>query len=198
MGIEDRPRFERALAFIDTANADDPNTLTVHGVSRPKELAHAEMLSAWVAELRPDASEPLLLAARAHHIRRWERPRADYPEGRGGYLRWRIEAEAFHALVAGQLMERAGYEPATIERVGELIRKIGLGRDDEVQVLEDGLCLVFLETQLDEVSGRIEPEKMAGILERVWKKMSPPARELAQGIVQGLGSGSAAPGSSGD
>jgi hypothetical protein len=184
VGTEDRSRFERAIALIDAANADDPNTILIHGGQRPKELAHAEMLTAWVGRLRAEPGEPLLLAARAHHVRRWERPRGDYPEGRGGYLRWRIDAERFHADVAKDLLAEAAYDAATIERVGQIIRKEGLGRDAEVQVLEDGLCLVFLETQLEEVSGRMEPEKMAAILDRVWKKMSPAGRSLAESIAQ--------------
>lgn len=179
MGIDDRVRFERAIALIDGANAGDPNVIVLHGMSRPKELAHAQMLSAWVAKLRPEGSEALLLAARAHHVRRWERRREDYPDGRGGYLRWRIDAERFHAEVTGELLERVGYDSTTVERVGQIIRKEGLGHDSEVQTLEDGLCLVFLETQLDVVAGKLERGKLVGILQRTWKKMSPEARALA-------------------
>ena len=38
-------RFRAAIAAIDGANSADPNTLTINGVSRPKELAHAEMMT---------------------------------------------------------------------------------------------------------------------------------------------------------
>ena len=38
--------------------------------------------------------ETLLLAARAHHLRRWELPRDSYPVGRAGYLRWRRDQKA--------------------------------------------------------------------------------------------------------
>ncbi len=68
-------RLRRGLAAIDAANADDPVTVVVDGVVRSKEQAHAEGAVAWVRRLRPDASEVLLLAARAHHVRRWEIPR---------------------------------------------------------------------------------------------------------------------------
>jgi hypothetical protein len=44
-------RLERALAAIDAANADDPNTIEVGGVTRPKELAHAELMTAWIERL---------------------------------------------------------------------------------------------------------------------------------------------------
>ncbi|MEE8474578.1 MAG: DUF4202 family protein, partial [Myxococcota bacterium] len=82
-------RLAAALAAIDAANRDDPNTLEVRGERRPKELAHAELVSEWVRRLRPEASEALLLAARAHHVRRWEIPRDRFSKDRPGYLRWR-------------------------------------------------------------------------------------------------------------
>ena len=88
-------RFERAIAAIDAANADDPFTLTIEGVALPKEQTHAEMMTRWVRELDPQASEELLLAARAHHIRRWMIPRSTFPTGRTAYLRWR---RALHSV----------------------------------------------------------------------------------------------------
>ena len=81
-GSLDDERFRRAIAAIDASNADDPNRITVRGEERPKELAHSELVTAWVHRLDPHASEPLLLAARAHHVRRWTIPRASYPTGR--------------------------------------------------------------------------------------------------------------------
>lgn len=172
-------RFAKAIALIDAANAADPNVMRYGGVDRPKELLHAELLTRWVESLRPDAPEALRLAARGQHVRRWEHPRAAYPEGRTGYLRWRTGLYAFHAEEAARLLSEAGYDSLTVERVGEIIRKQGLGRDPDVQAIEDGLCLVFLETQLDELAGKMEREKMVTILRKTWKKMSERARELA-------------------
>ncbi len=172
-------RFEDAIRRIDAANADDPHTLIVDGAPRPKELTHAEMLSAWVRRLRPDASEPLLLAARAHHIRRWTIPRQDYPAGRSGYLRWRTALQGMHAEEVGRILEQAGYDAAAIERVQHLVRKFNLQRDPEAQTLEDGLCLVFLETQLSNLRAQHAADKISDIIHKTWRKMSPPARQLA-------------------
>ncbi len=172
-------RFRDAIRRIDAANADDPNTLIVDGASRPKELTHAEMLSAWVRRLRPEASEPLLLAARAHHIRRWTIPREDYPAGRSGYLRWRTALQAMHAEEAGRILGEAGYGVDEIARVRHLVRKFNLQRDPEVQALEDGLCLVFLETQLADLRAQHPVDKIADIIQKTWRKMSPAARDLA-------------------
>ena len=172
-------RLRRALVAIDAANAGDPNRITVRGEERPKELAHAELATDWVRGLDPDPSEPLLLAARAHHLRRWTISRSSYPTGRSGYLRWRRALHEQHASDVAVILQDVGYDQATIDRVQDLVRKRGLGRDAEVQVLEDALCLVFLETQLSDLAARVAPETMAGILEKTATKMSDRALELA-------------------
>jgi Domain of unknown function (DUF4202) len=178
-GPVDTDRFDRAVAAIDAANADDPRRIRVRGEERPKELAHAELVTEWVRRLRPDASEELLLAARAHHVRRWEIPRDSYPDGRSGYLRWRRALHDLHARIAGDALSEAGYEPAAIERVQAIIRKRDLARDPEVQALEDALCLVFLETQFDELSDRLDAEKMDDVVGKTLVKMSDEGKQLA-------------------
>jgi hypothetical protein len=166
-------RFSQAIAAIDAANAEDPNRLVVGGAARPKELVHAELVTGWVERLRPGASEALLLAARGHHFRRWTVPRASYPTGRSGYLRWRRELHRRHAAELGALLAECGYDGATIDRVGAIVRKDGLGKgDEEVQALEDAMCLVFLETQLGELAGRLDDQKMVDVLAKTAKKMS--------------------------
>ena len=47
--------FDRAIAAIDAANADDPNIVTVREITGPKEVVHAELVTEWVRRLRPDA-----------------------------------------------------------------------------------------------------------------------------------------------
>src|SRR5215475_15111028 len=102
-------RFLRAMEAIDAANADDPHEILVRGARRKKELAHAELVSEWVAKLAPDASEALRLAARAHHVRRWEIPRESQPSDRAGYHRWRKALHEHHAAVAGRLLRESSY-----------------------------------------------------------------------------------------
>jgi hypothetical protein len=168
-------RLRRALAAIDAANADDPQRIRVRGEERPKELAHAELVSAWIETLSPSPSEALRLAARAHHVRRWEIPRGDYPEGRQGYHRWRVALREHHAALAGGILEAEGYDEVTVARVREIVRKTGLGKDPEVQALEDALCLVFLETQLGDVAARLDEEKLLDVTRKTLRKMSPAA-----------------------
>ncbi|MEO7556991.1 MAG: DUF4202 domain-containing protein [Acidimicrobiales bacterium] len=169
-------RLADAVARIDAANADDPHTLVVDGVERPKEQAHAELMTAWVTTLDPGASDEQLIAARAHHLRRWSLPRSSYPEGRAGYLRWRKALKDQHAEEVAALVSAAGYDEASIARVQAIIRKDGLTRaapGDGVQVHEDALCLVFLQTQALELAGELGGDKTVDVLRKTIAKMSP-------------------------
>jgi hypothetical protein len=170
--VTDSDRFTRAIAAIDAGNADDPNIITVRTRTGPKEIIHAELVTEWVERLRPDASEPLLLAARGHHFRRWTVPRSSAPEGRTGYLRWRKSLQQQHARELGAILVAAGYDDSTVGRVQSIVRKEHLATDPEVQALEDALCLVFLETQLTDVAARLDPVLFSRVVARTAKKMS--------------------------
>jgi hypothetical protein len=173
-------RLARALAAIDAANADDPHTIIVDGVERPKEQAHAELMTAWVRRLDPDASDAQILAARAHHLRRWTLPRDEFPKGRAGYLRWRAKLKRQHADEVGRILADASYDQDTTERVQQIVRKEGLGHDPQVQVHEDALCLVFLQTQLADVADQLGDDKTIDVLRKTARKMSPAGLAAAE------------------
>ena len=188
-------RFDNAIAAIDAANADDPFTISyvLDGaeVTRPKELAHSELMCEWVKTLDPEADDAQLLAARAHHLRRWTLPRSDYPEGRAGYLKWRTDARKRHVALVGEILADVGYGTDgddTIERVQALVSKQGLGkggladvdgRSPAVQVHEDALCLVFLQTQFVPVAEQLGDEKTIDVLVRTVPKMGPRGQAAA-------------------
>lgn len=175
-------RLAAALAAIDAANADDPNVIVVDGVERPKEQAHAEMMTEWVRRLDPGCTEEQILAARAHHLRRWTVPRRSYPDGRAGYLRWRTALKRQHAEEVAAILRDVGYDDDSTSRVQQIVRKQGLERDPAVQVHEDALCLVFLDTQFDELIESLGADKTVDVLRKTAKKMSPAGLEAAQGL----------------
>ena len=165
-------RYVVAVAAIDLANAQDPNGLVHRGVVRPKELLHGEMMTEWVLRLDPDADESQLLAARAHHFRRWSSPRSEYPDGRAGYLKWRTRAKQRQADEVGELLISVGYGPGTVERVGSIIRKERRTSDPAVQIHEDALCLVFLDTQLESLADRLGDDEVVAVLVKTIPKIS--------------------------
>ena len=148
----------------------------------PHEWIDAQRVSTWVEKLQPNASEPLRLASRCQHIRRWERPRDDYPKTRAGYLKWRLDLKKFHADVTAKILEGVGYDADTIQAVCELNLKKNLNQGGDVQILEDALCLVFLEFEFASFLERVPAERMIGILQKSWGKMSEQARNQALGL----------------
>lgn len=171
-----------ATTAIDQANSADPNTLEARGRSGPKELLHAEMMTEWVQRLDPGADAAQLVAARAHHLRRWTHPRTAYPEGRAGYRRWRTAAARAQAEEVASILAGIGAGPDFVERVGRIIRKQGLGSDPAVQTHEDALCLVFLETQLDDIVESLGVDHATAVVARTIPKMSAAALEHAGGL----------------
>ena len=182
----DSARFARAIACFDAANGEDPNRESDGGGVRPKELLYAERMTAMLARFAPQASEPLRLAARCQHIRRWKIPRADYPMTRVGYQQWRVRLRDFHAELAGAILRDAGYDDATIARVGSLIRKEALKTDAEAQALEDVVDLVFLESYLADFVAEhpgYDEAKFVDILKKTGRKMSARGREAALTLI---------------
>lgn len=173
MITESGERLARAIAAIDAVNAEDPFTLTYEGQQHPKELLHAQLMTEWVQRLDPGAGDAQLLAARAHHLRRWSSPRAGYPEGRAGYLRWRADLKKRHAVETADILLGCGYDGEIVERVQCLIRKEDLRADPQVQTHEDALCLVFLQTQVDALVAQLGDDKAVDVLRKSLAKMSP-------------------------
>ncbi|MGV3704567.1 MAG: DUF4202 domain-containing protein [Arcticibacter sp.] len=165
-------RLEQAFELFDEYNKQCPEQITWNDQIYPAEYFYAVELYNWVKKLQPDANEFLLLASRSQHIGRWEIARTQYPEGRTGYLNWRSDLGKFHAAKAGELLEQAGYSAEEIERVQQIIRKQRLKLDADVQVIENALCLVFLEFQFDDLISKLSEEKMINVLRKTWKKMS--------------------------
>jgi hypothetical protein len=172
-------RLDDALRRFDEANAEDPNTQLVNGQPLPKELVYGQRMSARLAVFAPDAPETVKLAARAQHIRRWEVPRDTYPEGRAGYLKWRTDLYKRHAEIAGEIMGDVGYDAEPIDRVQTLLRKRGLKTDPDVQLMEDIICLVFLEHYFHDFARKHDEEKLIPIVQKTWNKMTEQAHEVA-------------------
>jgi hypothetical protein len=175
-------RFRSALAAIDEANAQDPQTMAWNGRQGARELLFSQRVYEWVLQLDPSASEPLLLAARSHTLRRWEIARSGYEMNRRGYHAWRNACAEHHAQVARVLLGQQGYDDDTLERVAALILKEHWPADPDARTLEDADCLAFLEMKLEQYAGQWEQDKAVQILKRSLKKMTPRAREIASGI----------------
>ncbi len=170
--------FDRTIALFDAANTEDPNL----DQGQPKELLYAQRMTDMIGRYAPEADDAVKLAVRAQHIQRWKTPRDSYPMTRDGYFQWRTGLYKFHAETAGRLMQEAGYDAATIERVKQAVGKRGLKVNADTQLLEDVADLVFIEHYMLGFAGQhteYTEEKWLDIIRKTWKKMSERAHTFA-------------------
>ena len=170
--------FRLAQQLCDAYNRQDPNHEACNGVMQPREWLHAQYLDAWVLRLSPQAGHALRLAARCQHIGRWEVPRNAFALDRTGYLRWRNTLKEHHATITARLLQDAGYDAPMIDAVQRIVRKQGIKHDPDVQCMENALCLVFLEHQLEAFCDRY-PDKVVDVLQKTWRKMDEAGRQAA-------------------
>ncbi|CAA9961966.1 hypothetical protein P3342_008021 [Pyrenophora teres f. teres] len=171
--------YTKALAAIDAAHALDPNKVTIDGTEVPYELHYAQKCTSYLTKRSPTASEPLRLAIRAQHFRRWEVPRSSYPMTRPGYHAWRSFLKTRQASLVEAICLESGFSAEDAATVGALIRKEGLKVNEETMVLEDVACLVFLDDQFEAFEKEHDEEKIVGILRKTWGKMSQEGKRLA-------------------
>ncbi|QCX40571.1 DUF4202 domain-containing protein [Aureibaculum algae] len=175
-------KYENAIALFDKANSDDPNKEIWNGTTYPKELLYAQRMTEKLDLFEPNASYALKLAVRCQHICRWQIPRDSYEMNRKGYLTWRSDLSVFHAKTASEILKTVGFDEEFINSVTFLLKKKQLKKNKDTQILEDVICLVFLDYYFETFSGKYSEEKLIDILKKTWAKMSEKGHDEAMKI----------------
>ena len=191
-------RFDAAIARFDAYNSNDPNMDAFQTKWYPKEVLYAQRMSEKLEQFAGESPEYIRLAARCQHIGRWEIPRSSYPMDKKGYLQWRNTLKAHHAKIAEGILLECGYETETIEKVKFLLLKKELNRNADTQLLEDVICLVFVQYYLIDFASKHDDDKVIDILRKTMKKMSPKAidavgkisvHDKIEGLIQAAAAG---------
>ncbi|MGB3148202.1 MAG: DUF4202 domain-containing protein [Paracoccaceae bacterium] len=169
------PDLTATLAAIDSANQADPD----RSEGAPAALLYGQRMTDELMRLAPGASDLLQIATRGQHIERWTSPRSAYPEGKEGYLKWRRDLGQFHARRVAEIMEAHGYDGVASAKVGSMIRKEGIKRDPDTQLLEDVICFTFLRWYFQPFASGRDPDALLRIVEKTARKMSDAARKQA-------------------
>jgi len=176
-------QLKRVIAMIDDINREDPNIETdENGKEWPKELLYSERMTDMLHRYVENPDEVAEIAMRGQHVVRWKSPRSEYPDGRQGYLQWRTHLYKFHANTVGELMEQAGYDAESIDRVKKAVGKRGIKVNPDTQLLEDVTDLVFIEHYMlpfAEKHPEYSEEKWIDIIQKTWKKMSEQGQQFA-------------------
>ena len=172
--------YAQARTLIDTAHAADPKR---GADGRPAELVYADRIETWAVQATAEPTALLRLAARCQHLERWSVPRATFPDGKAGYLKWRQSLYRKQADRAKELLLAAGVPAAEADDVATWVSKTALKTNPGTQALEDAACLVFLENEIAEFAAQhadYPREKFVDIIRKTWKKMSPHGQDLAK------------------
>lgn len=172
-------RLQKVIEAIDLVNSQDINRILYNEKEHPKELLYSQRASAILEVYAPSSSEYLQIAVRGHHIKRWHIRRDAYEMNRKGYLKWRTDLKMMHAQLLAEIMSASGYNENEVEIVKDLVMKKGLKTNSETQTLEDVICLLFLEHELEGFAQKHEPDKVVSILQKTWKKMSDHGHQTA-------------------
>ncbi|MBL4684959.1 MAG: DUF4202 domain-containing protein [Nannocystaceae bacterium] len=182
-------RFKAARLAFDAVHRADP---------AGQALAYHAALARWVGQLSAEnsqegslesseeASLEVRLAAMAQHIERWTIPRANHPLGRAGYRRWRSELSQMHARRSTEILTDAGYDSGTTRRVAALITKQRFRTDADAGLLQDAVCLCFLELGLHEFAADRSRDQVVAILAKTWGKMTARGQDAARGLAATL------------
>jgi hypothetical protein len=166
-------RVNKAISKFDEYNSADPKV---------SEVLYAQRMSDRLGKFRPDAAEHIQLAVRCQHIGRWQIPRNTYPDGKKGYFAWRNKLKDHHAEIAGRIMQECGYDREMIGKVHDLLEKKDLRSNSDTQLLEDVVCMVFVEFYLEDFAAKHDDTKVIDILAKTYRKMTPEAIAVATGF----------------
>jgi len=172
-------KIEIAYDAIDKLNSQDPVSIFYNGRTWPSELLYGIRMTEEIESFAPNSSPELKVAVRGHHIGRWTSPRSNYPMDRAGYMKWRTELYSIHAELAGNQLRQAGFDETFITKVATYIREKVKRNSPETQAVEDIACLVFLRWYFEEFMVKHEHDKLIGIVQKTWNKMSDKAHEQA-------------------
>lgn len=174
-------QYIKAVKAIDKIYQNETATEQSAGVTYPKEYLYARRMVDMLTRFNPEADEAQLLAARCQHFCRWEVPRSDYPMDKKGYHTWRTFLYTYQAQKAAEVLASAGYDNEAIERVKIMVSKQGIKVNSDTQLIEDVVCLVFIQFYVEEFSQKYTDDipKLYDIIQKTWRKMSEAGHDAA-------------------
>jgi len=114
---------------------------------------HLERTVFWLQQLKPNASEALLIAARSHDIEKAFRNSSynKIAQSDKGYQNeeYLSHHQAKGAEIMSQFLKEKGADEALIKKVSELIESHEVGGDDDQNLIKDADSLSFLENSID-------------------------------------------------
>ena len=175
LSMQTNQKIQAAFNAFDDYNSADPETELVDGKNTPRALVYGQRMSARLNQFDSNASEAVQLSARCQHVGRWEIARNTYAMDKKGYFQWRHAEKVHQCNIADKILRECEFDEVIIEKVKFLLMKKELQSNSDTKLLEDVICLVFIEFYLEEFAAKHDDEKVIDILQKTIKKMTPKA-----------------------
>ena len=152
-----------------------------------KNMDHFERAVYWLQRLKPDADEPMLIAAYAHDL-----GRAFREQDTANFFKDKEfddpEILASHqeggAKIISEFLKKQNYNPDDIKRIYNMVRYHEEGGDVESDLIKDADSISYLEVNVKKFLGwldKLGKEKVRRKIDWMYERISSPqARELAK------------------
>ena len=145
------------------------------------DLMHAKLVFKWVLKLKPDADEPLKIAALAHDIERGVTGITEKDLKDNSKLEeFKREHAMRSAKIITEMMERHGYDKETVHKVRFLVEKHEEGGDEETNLLMEADSLAFFEYNIPFKLKRDGKEKIIKKIRFMYLRLSETGKKLVK------------------
>ncbi|NMB91249.1 DUF4202 domain-containing protein [candidate division WWE3 bacterium] len=147
------------------------------------EVKHAQLVHKWVLELKPDADEPLQIAALAHDIDRavtgiTEKDLKDFSKLNG----FKKEHAQRSAKLISDILKKHDYPDTIVDKVKFLVANHEEGGDNESDVLRDADSLAFFEYNIPSYMERNSLDRTKEKMKFMFNRMSSKAKKKIKNI----------------
>jgi hypothetical protein len=165
-------RYHNAHTIFIGLHNEDPVQLFYDGQSIGEETLYAYRMLEMLRAYQPVSSPQLEVAAMAHHLKRWEIKRSDYPLDKQGYFLWRRQVAKHQLSLTAQVLDQSGFDASERDQIIAILKKENLNTNPLAQVMEDVACMVFVQYYLEAFAAPHNTDKVVDIVRKTMLKMS--------------------------
>lgn len=156
-----------------------------------KGSEHFEQTIYWTRQLKPDADEPILIAAYAHDIARAfrkENSEETFQNKEFDDLEILKEHQEEGARIMADFLRKEGYDESSIKRVYDMILHHEEGGDEESNLIKDADSISYLETNAvkhTKLINNLGKDKIKNKIDWMYNRISSDkAKELAKPLYE--------------
>lgn len=159
---------------------EDIKTITKNAADKT-EYDHLYSVWQWVLKLKPDADIALQLAALGHDIDRSIEDRRKRREDFAIYDEYKKEHALLSAKIMCEILQKHGFDEATIAKVKKLIENHEVGGEGDVEVLKEADSITYFNS-LSHYRQMHTPEQTIDKIKFMYNRLNDKAKSMVNQI----------------